>query len=73
MTLAKKGAGKEYFEDYAKELPTVSLPDSCRYDEMIEDLYQFITGQKENPYSYEHEVLVQMVLDRIVGGVGVNV
>ena len=71
MTLAKKGEGKEYFEDYAKELPTVSLPDSCRYDEMIEDLYAFVTGQKENPYSYEHEALVQKVLDRIVGGVSI--
>ena len=73
MTFAKKGEGKEYFEDYAKELPTVALSDSCRYDEMIEDLYKFVTGQKENPYSYEHEYLVRKVLDRIVGGLSFNV
>jgi len=71
MTIAKKGEGQEYFEDYAKEYPSRSLPDSCRYDEMIEDLYAFVTGQKENPYSYEHEYLVQKVLDRIVGGVSI--
>ena len=67
MTLAKKGEGKEYFEDYAKELPVVSLPDSCRYDEMIKDLYAFVTGQKENPYSYEHEFLLQKTLYEIIG------
>ena len=71
MTLAKAGEGNEYFDDYAKELETVSLPDSCRYDEMIKDLYAFVTGKKENPYSYEHEYLVQKVLDRIVGGVSI--
>ena len=67
MTLAKKGAGKEYFEDYARELPIVSLYDSCRYDEMIKDLYAFVTGQKENPYSYEHEFLLQKTLYEIIG------
>ena len=68
MTLAKKGEGKEYFEDYAKELPVVSLPDSCRYDEMMQCFYDYITGQKKNPYSYDHDRLVQKLLWEIVGG-----
>ena len=67
MTLAKAGEGNEYFDDYAKELETVSLPDSCRYDEMVEDLYLFVTGQKTNPYSYEHELTLQRVLYKITG------
>ena len=67
MTLAKKGEGKEYFDDYAKEIETISLPDSCRYDEMVKDLYLFVTGQQKNPYSYEHELTLQRVLYKITG------
>lgn len=41
---------------------------NCRYDEMIKDFYSFVTGEKQNPFSYEHEYLVQKVLTEIVGG-----
>ena len=69
MTFAKKGDGKEYFEDYAKPVETESLPDAQRYDEMMQDFHAFILGQKQNPFTYEHEYAVQEVLDEIVGGV----
>ena len=69
MSFAKKGEGKEYFDDYAKPVETISLPDTERYDEMIKDLYSFILGEKENPFTYEHEYAVQEVLDKVVGGV----
>lgn len=69
MTFAKKGDGKEYFDDYAKSVDTISLPDSERYDEMIKDFYSFIIGEKQNPFTYEHEYAVQEVLSEIVGGV----
>lgn len=69
MTVAKKGDGNEYFDDYAKIVDTISLPDSERYDEMMKDFYSFIVGEKSNPYTYEHEYTVQEVLDKIVGGV----
>ncbi len=68
MTLAKRGDGNEYFEDYAKPIETVSIPDNMRYDEMIRDFYAYIVGTRQNPYSYEHEYLVQKVLTDIVGG-----
>ncbi len=69
MTFAKKGEGNEYFDDYAKTVETISLPDTERYDEMIKDFYSFIIGKKENPFTYEHEYAVQEVLDEVVGGV----
>ena len=69
MTLAAKGEGNEYFEDYAKPLETKNLPDTERYDEMIQDFYAYIKGRKQNPFTYEHDFLVQQVLDEIVGGV----
>ena len=68
MTLAKRGEGQEYFEDYAKPMETVSIPDNMRYDEMIKDFYSYITGERENPFSYDHEYLVAKVLNDIVGG-----
>ena len=40
-----------------------------RYDEMIKDFYAYITGERENPFTYEHEYNVQAVLDEVVGGV----
>jgi len=40
-----------------------------RYDDMMRDFYEYIVGTKENPFSYEHDYLVQKVLDEIVGGV----
>ena len=53
-----------------KELvPVKDVPMDCRYDEMVQDFYQYIMGTKENPFTYEHDYLVQKVLDKIVGGV----
>jgi len=40
-----------------------------RYDEMMKDFYAYIVGEKENPFTYEHEYNVQAVLDEVVGGV----
>lgn len=69
MTLAMVGEGKEYFDDYAKPLETEHLPDNCRYDEMMQDFYSFVTGKAQNPFTYEHEYALQEVLDKVVGGV----
>ena len=33
----------------------------------IIDLYKSVTDEKENPYSYEHELAVQRTLCRVVG------
>ncbi len=40
-----------------------------RYDEMMKDFYAYITGEKDNPFTYEHEYAVQEVLSGIIGGV----
>ncbi len=69
MTVAKKGEGNEYFDNYAKVVDTISLPDSERYDEMMKDFYAYINGTKDNPFTYEHEYAVQEVLNEVVGGV----
>ena len=39
---------------------------------MMRDFYAYIVGEKQNPFSYEHDYLVQRVLSEIVGGVRFN-
>ena len=45
---------------------------SGRYDKMMMDFYIYIKGPKQNTFTYEHDHLVQRVLDEIVGGVRFN-
>lgn len=54
----------------AEDMP--DLPPEVRYDGMLQDFYAYIQGTKENPFTYEHDLLVQTVLDEIVGGVHFN-
>lgn len=57
------------YEDRKIILPFEDNTASGRYDEMVKDFYAYIFGEKENPFTYEHEYNVQAVLDEIVGGV----
>lgn len=52
-----------YFEDNTA---------SGRYDDMMQDFYAYIQGEKENPFTYEHDYLVQKVLSEIIGGIHIN-
>lgn len=45
---------------------------NSRYDEMMQDFYAYVVGEKVNPFTYEHDYAVQKVLSEIVGGVGFN-
>ena len=57
-----------HHRDYQIPLDVEELPRDCRYDEMMQCFYDYITRTKSNPYSYEHDYLVQKVLLEIVGG-----
>ena len=57
------------YEDRKIFLPFVDNSGEGRYDEMTKDFYSYIMGEKENPFTYEHEYAVQEVLDQVVGGV----
>lgn len=53
---------------YADKKVTQSFQDDLanRYDEMMQDFYAYIVGEKKNPYTYEHDYTVQKVLLEIV-------
>ena len=58
---------EHYFCDSSQKDDVVDIPESKRYDEMMQDFYAYIVGTKRNPYSYEHDFIVQKVLTEIVG------
>ncbi len=69
MTYSDTEIANNPYADRKILLPFEDNTADGRYDEMIKDFYGYITGKKENPFTYEHEYNVQAVLDEIVGGV----
>ena len=73
MTYSDLSITSEPYEDRKVE---VDLEDTVaantRYDGMMRDFYAYVVGTKQNPFTYEHDLLVQKVLDEIVGGVRFN-
>ena len=69
MTYSDTSIADKTFEDRKITLSFEDNTASGRYDEMMKDFYAYIIGEKENPFTYEHDYLVQKVLWEIVGGV----
>lgn len=62
MTFADAASTDNDYADRKTVLEIPSVPNRQRYDEMMRDFYAFVTGEKENPYSVEHELAVQRTL-----------
>ena len=69
MTYSDTEIANTPYADCKILLPFDDNTTNGRYDEMMKDFYAYITGEKENPFTYEHEYNVQAVLDEVVGGV----
>ena len=67
MTRSTVDIAKNAYANIYENVDVQDVPALSRYDEMIKDLYLSVIGEKENPYSYEHELAVQRTLCRIVG------
>ena len=72
MTFSDTGIADKTYEDCKLIIPFEDHTADGRYDEMMQDFYDYITGTKQNPFTYEHDFMVQKVLDEIVGGVRFN-
>ena len=69
MTYSDTEIADKPFEDRKQ---VFTFPDNTatgRYDEMMQDFYAYIQGAKQNPFTYEHDFMVQKVLSQIVGGI----
>ncbi len=72
MTYADISISTNPYEDMKKTVDIEDVPKDCRYDGMMRDFYAYITGTKENPFTYEHDYKVQKVISDIVGGIHFN-
>ena len=72
MTWSDLSIADKTYEDRKISLPFEDHTAGGRYDEMMQDFHAYIMGEKENPFTYEHDFLVQKVLSEIVGGVRIN-
>lgn len=68
MTYANPAVSVKPYEDLKEIVDVRDIEKNRRYDVMIKDFYSYIMGEKENPYTYEHEYKVQKVLLDIIKG-----
>ena len=69
MTYSDTSIADSAYEDRKINLEFEDNTRDGRYDDMMKDFYAYIMGTKKNPFSYEHDYLVQKVIDKVVGGV----
>ena len=72
MTYSDTSIADATYEDRKKVFTFDDNTATGRYDDMMRDFYAYVVGQKQNPFSYDHDYLVQKVLSEIVGGVRFN-
>lgn len=68
MTWSDRQLATQVHDDRKVEIPVEDLPRESRYDEEFRCFHDYVTGAKKDPWSYEHNYLVQEVLTQIVGG-----
>ena len=51
---------------YRDRKETIPIKESWLYEDMMKAFYAYVTGQEENPFTYDHEYAVQEVLMQIV-------
>ena len=69
MTYSDTTIADATYEDRKIFVPCEDNTAGGRYDDMMRDFYDYIMGCKQNPFTYEHDYLVQKVLSEIVGGI----
>ena len=72
MTYSDTTITNKTYNDVKIEIPVVDNTNDGRYDDMMRDFYDYVMGEKQNPFTYEHDYLVQKVLSEIVGGIRFN-
>ena len=69
MTFAPKRTGGSIRDHTAMPIALEDVSVDARYDSMMVAFHDYVTGVKENPFTYEHEYAVQKTLWQAVGGV----
>ena len=53
------------YRDKHTLLDIQDIPAENRYDDMVQEFYEYITGKKQNPFTAEHELLLKKIMDKI--------
>lgn len=69
MTYSDTEIADKTYEDRKQIFTFEDNTHTGRYDEMMLDFHAYIHGTKQNPFTYQHDYLVQKVLSEIIGGV----
>ena len=72
MWVATSDMTRNIYADVKKEIEIVDNTANGRYDDVLHDFYDYVCGKKVNPYSYEHDYVVQETLARITDGIVFN-
>lgn len=67
MNVSTIDKATSHYSDIKEKVNVEDVSQNVRYDDMVKDLYMYITGNKENQYTYEHELKVQRTLYRVTG------
>lgn len=68
VTYSDRAIATNSYADMKTEIDVPDVPNDIRYDTMMRDFHGYIVGEKVNPFTYEHDYLVQKVLYEICGG-----
>lgn len=70
MTWSEPSIATKTYADMKEIVDVPDLPGEARYDSMMADFYDYVKGNKENPFSYKHDYTVQKLLYEICCGDG---
>jgi predicted dehydrogenase len=69
MTYSNLSFNNKHYSDVKENVQINEVKMDCRYDQMMQDFYAFVKGEKQNPFTYSHDYTVQKVINKIVKGV----
>lgn len=67
MTYSDLTIATHHHEVHELQIPINSLTKDSRYDEELRCFHDYVTGAKENPWTYEHNYTVQEILVALTG------
>lgn len=67
MTYSNDDIANMHYENMSEKIDISDIPKDCRYDNMINDFASYIKGEKINPFTYEHEIMLHKVLIDVCG------
>lgn len=66
MTYSDTTITNSPYKHVKQDVAIEDVPPGSRYDDMVCDFNDYILGKKENPFTYEHDYLVQKVLMEMI-------